>query len=68
MGSSQVMKPCKSCGAHTMHVQPSTSHVLHLLLAIISAGLWAPIWLIVALNNKTKAQCTVCGRTKGVMG
>lgn len=28
-----------------------TGHVLHLLLSIITAGLWIPIWIIVALNN-----------------
>ena len=28
-----------------------TSHVLHLLLSIITAGVWIIIWLIVALSN-----------------
>lgn len=28
-----------------------TSHVLHLLLSIITAGLWLPIWLLVAFSN-----------------
>lgn len=64
----QIMKPCRKCAKPTLHVQPSTSHVLHLLLAIISAGLWVPVWLLVAMNNHTKAQCTACGRAKGVFG
>lgn len=66
--SRQTMKPCKACSRLTMHVQPGTSHVLHLILSIISVGFWVPIWLLVSLNNHTKAQCTVCGRTKGVLG
>ena len=28
-----------------------TSHVLHLLLSIITVGFWVFIWLLVAINN-----------------
>jgi hypothetical protein len=28
-----------------------TSHVLHLLLSVITAGLWIIIWLLVAASN-----------------
>ena len=28
-----------------------TSHVLHLILSIISCGIWLPIWLLVVLSN-----------------
>jgi hypothetical protein len=28
-----------------------TSHVLHLLLSILTAGLWVPVWLIVSVHN-----------------
>jgi len=28
-----------------------TSHILHLLLSIITAGLWIPIWILVAISN-----------------
>lgn len=28
-----------------------TNHVLHLLLSLISAGIWIPVWLIVTLSN-----------------
>ena len=31
-----------------------TSHVLHLLLTIITAGLWIPVWIIVTINNRTR--------------
>lgn len=32
-------------------LQKQTSHVLHLLLSLITAGLWLPIWLLVACSN-----------------
>lgn len=29
----------------------NTSHVLHLLLSVISVGIWIPVWIIVAISN-----------------
>ena len=26
------------------------SHVLHLLLTVFTAGLWAPVWLLIGVN------------------
>jgi hypothetical protein len=31
----------------------NTSHILHLILSIITGGLWIIAWLIVASNNNT---------------
>ena len=28
-----------------------TSHVLHLLLSLVSIGLWIPVWALVSLSN-----------------
>ena len=66
--SHQGMEYCSVCKENTLHVGPSTSHVLHLLLSIITMGFWLIVWLIVAQNNKTKTQCTVCGRMTGAFG
>lgn len=32
-----------------------TSHGFHLLMSIITLGLWLPVWLIVGLYNASKA-------------
>lgn len=66
--SDTVMRHCRNCGTTRQHSQPSTSHVLHLLLSLITAGLWIPIWLLVALNNGSQAQCLVCGAQAGLFG
>ena len=68
MATNQVMKHCRKCGKITQHFEPSTSHVLHLLLSVISIGFWIPVWFIVTYNNRTKARCTECGKMKGVLG
>lgn len=31
-----------------------TSHVLHLLLSILTAGVWIIVWLIVAISNSSE--------------
>ena len=28
-----------------------TNHILHLLISIITAGLWVPIWFMVSITN-----------------
>lgn len=28
-----------------------TSHVLHLILSLVTVGLWIPVWIIVTLSN-----------------
>lgn len=66
--SNQVMKNCKNCGRPTLHLQPRTSHVLHLLLALLSFGLWIIIWFVIAQNNSNQSTCTQCGKTKGLFG
>lgn len=38
----------------TSFVPARTNHVLHLILTIITFGLWAPVWLIVALINANR--------------
>lgn len=66
--SNQVMKYCKTCGTDTIHLQPSTSHVLHLLLSVFTLGIWIIVWFFVAQSNASQAKCTVCGSMKGLFG
>lgn len=28
-----------------------TNNILHLLLSVVTAGLWLPVWLLIAVNN-----------------
>jgi len=29
----------------------STSHLLHLVLSVITAGMWVPVWILVAISH-----------------
>lgn len=33
-----------------------TSHLLHLVLSIITAGFWVPVWLLVTISNANERQ------------
>lgn len=66
--SNQVMKYCKNCGRQTIHLQPSTSHVLHLLMTILTFGVWVIVWFLVAQSNSSQSKCAECGREVGLFG
>jgi hypothetical protein len=66
MATHQIMSYCRDCKKNTIHLQPATAHVLHLLLAIISFGVWIPVWLLVVASNNSQASCTDCGRARGL--
>lgn len=59
--SNQIMRDCKACRKPTLHVEPSTSHILHLLLSILTFGVWIIFWVFIAASNGSRARCTVCG-------
>ncbi len=31
----------------------ATNHILHLLLSIVTAGMWIPVWILIALSKVT---------------
>lgn len=66
--SNSFMRHCKNCQDTTLHIQPSTSHVLHLLLSVITFGLWIIPWFFIAQNNASQAQCSSCGAQRGLFG
>lgn len=68
MSSAQIMRYCRSCKKKTMHVGPATAHLLHLVLSIITMGVWVPVWIIVHLSHSTQIACSQCGRQRGLFG
>lgn len=53
---------CVHCGQQRLTHRQSTNHVLHLILTLVTLGLWGIVWAIVAFNNRSKpGRCSVCG-------
>lgn len=62
------MMRCKTCAKPTLHIGPSTSHVLHLLISVATLGAWVPVWAIIHIGHSAQIACTVCGRKRGIFG
>ena len=46
-----------------MHDQ-KVSHLLHLILAIISMGFWVPVWIIITVSSNLEKR-RLMGKLKG---
>jgi len=53
---------CPVCDRKTLARRKAVDHAGHLLLAIITAGIWMPIWLTVLVHAKRQPyRCMQCG-------
>ena len=60
MGFQETGGYCDDCDRNVMIRRQGTSHILHLFLSIITAGLWIPIWLLSSVRVGGW-RCIVCG-------
>ena len=53
--ASQILKDIRKAEAELAKAEKSTqvNHILHLLLSIITGGLWLIVWIALALNFNT---------------
>lgn len=55
---------CCECEKQTSGSRPKVNHVLHLLLTLLTGGLWLVAWLLVVVNNSSKDyHCMRCGNS-----
>ena len=67
MPTTNVMTNCSKCKKKTLHIEQKLGHILHLLLAIVTAGVWLIVRILLAFFHDKKTQCTVCGHNKGII-
>lgn len=60
MGTEYVRGYCPNCQENVLGVRKGTNHVLHLLLSIITFGIWIIIWILVSIKIGGW-RCSVCG-------
>lgn len=51
---------CRSCKKRNVVFRPGTSHLLHLFLSIITAGIWLIVWLLSTIKVGGW-RCSACG-------
>ena len=66
MPTSQLMKKCVACNKMTMHYQEKPNYILHIILSILTAGVWLLVWLL--FINAKDPQCSICGRSNDFLG
>jgi hypothetical protein len=62
MGMEQTQKYCSDCKADVLAQRKGVNHILHLLLTIVTGGLWIIIWLVVMLASFGGWRCSKCGK------
>lgn len=54
---------CKTCNQMRLVNRPGTNHILHLLLSIITGGIWLIVWILTSVKIGGW-RCSQCGSTK----
>ena len=51
---------CQVCNKNMLLRRKGTNHILHLILSLITGGLWIIIWVLVTIKVGGW-RCTTCG-------
>jgi DNA-directed RNA polymerase subunit RPC12/RpoP len=53
---------CPTCKGQRLLLRERPNHILHLILTIVTLGLWANVWVIIAAQKSgAPARCSQCG-------
>jgi len=66
MGTHKKRMFCEEEVKMVLAEKQTPNHVLHLLLSVVTAGIWVPVWILVILVGGGPYKCPSCGsRTLG---
>jgi len=57
----QTQMYCKGCQQSTLAQRPKVNHILHLLLSVLTAGVWIIVWILVSFLHLGGWKCSHCG-------
>lgn len=63
MGHRGVQRYCPTCERPVLAHQQRPNHVLHLILTLITGGLWLIVWIVLSLGQ-SRPRCTFCGSSR----
>jgi hypothetical protein len=65
----QLTAWCPVCGRQSLFQKPRINHVLHLILSIVTLGLWLFVWAFLGfVNSSRQPRCSTCGRELRAFG
>lgn len=53
---------CRECKKRSVVTRPGTNHVLHLILTVLTLGVWVFIWMLASMKIGGW-RCATCGGT-----
>jgi hypothetical protein len=56
-----VSEWCPGCQSHVLVDAPEINHTRHLLLTLLTLGLWFPVWWVISIRGV--GRCPRCRRT-----
>lgn len=69
MATQTIQRHCNTCQGPRPFDRPGTSHILHLLLTVFTAGLWLLVWVpLMMLGSGGSYRCRYCGGTATPFG
>jgi len=64
MGTEQASAYCKNCNKQVLVTRNTPNHILHLLLSLVTCGLWLLVWWSMS-SEKKPWRCSQCGLSLG---
>jgi len=62
MGIVKTRRYCPEDDRMVLAEKRTPNHILHLLLAVVTVGLWIPIWILISIASEFGSyQCPECG-------
>ena len=61
MALEQIPRYCPTCRKQVIAIRAGTNHMVHLLLTLLTGGIWLIIWLLAAIKIGGW-KCMHCGR------
>ncbi|GEM_PF-3760502 len=59
--SEKTMKECKRCNKSTSHEQVSAPIGIHILLTLLTFGIWIFFWVFNITGREPQYRCIECG-------
>ncbi len=63
MASQENSGFCGMCNKQVLVRRKGTNHILHLILSILTAGLWIIVWILASIKM-SGWRCSQCGSGK----
>jgi len=62
MGIEQTQQHCPDCNEGVLAQRSGVNHILHLLLTIVTGGLWLIVWILISIFHFGGWRCSKCGK------